>query len=256
MDPGDALRAAERSLLAHARRGRIHVEAGALLACLIPGEPEPFAHVAVPAGPEPSDWHASVAALLSLSGSQGRVPRLEFMQELHPGLPRALEAAGFRRDGSAAVMVTAERAAAPPRPLGSSLHLVDLAGATGATLDAFVTEQARAFGMKAATGRYFLGRLRDGLSEGVVAAVVLLEDGIPVSGATLLLADEAAELAGVWTAPERRRRGFAFAVCQALLEIAAQAGVTVWLSAADDVAGLYRDLGFRPVGTQLDYSLP
>ena len=88
----------------------------------------------------------------------------------------------------------------------------------------------------------------------------LWQEGDFVSGATVQmggpLSTGVGELAGVWTRPGRQRRGLAFAVCQRLLEDSFAAGSEMcWLSAAEGAEGLYERLGFRRVGTQLNYSL-
>lgn len=252
---------AERSLRAQAREGRLALEAGSLLACLTPGEPEPLLQVAVPTGIEPDDWGPSVTALLALQRTHGGVPRLEFMQELHPGLAVALERRGFRLSSSAAVMVASATELAPPPASGLPLRCLDLAAAPAGALRAFVEAQAQAFGMHVTTGYAFLPRLQAGLANGRIRGVALLDGDAPVSGATLLAAggsaELAAELAGVWTAAERRRRGLAFAVCARLLADAQASGlVEVWLSAATEAVGLYHRLGFHRVGTQLNYAPP
>jgi ribosomal protein S18 acetylase RimI-like enzyme len=62
------------------------------------------------------------------------------------------------------------------------------------------------------------------------------------------------ELAGVWTDPQKRRQGLAYAVCRQLLAEYADAGFDLcWLSAAEGAQRLYEKLGFVRVGTQLNY---
>jgi ribosomal protein S18 acetylase RimI-like enzyme len=61
------------------------------------------------------------------------------------------------------------------------------------------------------------------------------------------------EIAGVGTLPAARRRGLAAAVTSALVRDALDRGIeVVFLSAADeDVARVYRRLGFTPVATAM-----
>jgi predicted GNAT family acetyltransferase len=81
---------------------------------------------------------------------------------------------------------------------------------------------------------------------------------LPVSGSSLIGPGPVAELAGVWTRPPWRRRGYARAVCRLLLErYFAAGGELAWLSAGDLASGaLYRRLGFVPCGVQLNYVGP
>jgi hypothetical protein len=55
----------------------------------------------------------------------------------------------------------------------------------------------------------WLPHLRSGLENGRVLGAVLLQAGGMVSGAVIQLGSEIGELAGVWTAPQRRKRGLA-----------------------------------------------
>ena len=91
---------------------------------------------------------------------------------------------------------------------------------------------------------------------GATLCAASLSDGRPVSGASLIGIGAEAELAGVWTSEDARRQGRAEAVCRALLgRYFGLGGELVWLSAGDgDSARLYRRLGFRPIGTQLNYA--
>lgn len=254
MLPREALSHAEKALLEHAAVGRTTHRAGALTACLAGGEADALMHVAVPSGPEPNDWGPSVADLVALRTTHGTVPRLEFMAELHPGLPAALEREGFVRASADPVMTVALTEVEGGDTAAPGAYRRLGAGDPG-LLAAFVETQASAFGMPPATGYAFLERLRTTLASGAVMAAVLLEDGAPTSGAVLQLGGAGwAELAGVFTARTRRRRGGARHVCRRLLTDAAAAGVThAWLSAAEDARGLYGRLGFVAAGTQLNY---
>lgn len=250
----EELAAAEHALLQHAAIHRACVEAGGLTACLAAGDADALLHVAVPSGSEPHDWSASVESLIGLGRSHGIVPRLEFMAELHPTLPSALEHNGFLRVSADPVMTAALTRLAPPPELAASTRYRRLEPQDGRRLRDFVEAQAEAFGMPRATGYAFLERMQRTLGEGTSLAAVLLVGGVPAAGASLQRAGDWAELAGVFTAAGMRRRGLARALCARLLSDAAAAGIThVWLSAASDADRLYRGLGFVPVGTQLNY---
>lgn len=254
MTSEDALRRAEAALLEHAAVGRTTVAAGSLTACLAIAGADALMHVAVPSGPEPADWGASVQALVALRHRHGIVPRLEFMAELHPLLGGALERAGFVRASADPVMTVDLPSAAgnvAPPPSGYRR----LTAEDGALLTAFIKAQAGAFGMPPATGYAFLDRLSSTITQGRSIAAALVEGGAPVAGAVLQLGTAGwGELAGVFTVEARRRRGLAAALCSGLLADARAAGHThAWLSAAEDARGLYARLGFRVVGSQLNY---
>ena len=224
--------------------------------------PDPFyRNVAVPiAAPTSAQagWGPALVELMALFSAAGRPPRLEFFAELWPGLAGELEALGLRAQLTAPVMV----AARPPLGIAPSggttvryLHAADplslLAAASRAA--------AAAFGQlpgPAAPGE--LQTLRQRLDSGLVRALVLLEGSAPVAGASLVGGREIAELAGVWTRADRRRRGLAWRACERLLRpFFARGGELAWLSAGNAAAErLYRSLGFTTIGTQIDICRP
>jgi ribosomal protein S18 acetylase RimI-like enzyme len=215
---------------------------------------------ALPAEGAGPPWRAAIAALLAAYTPSGRRPRLEHFDELHPQLAPALEAAGFVLEMRAPVMALAPQGlvTAPDRGAANALRYRPLRHDDPQAAEAFVRGQSVAYG-----GLYdgpdalaWLPALRTGLEAGTLRAATLELEGRPVSGATLQLGGGVAELAGVWTDPEQRRRGLAFALCRRLLAEAFAAGMELcWLSAAEGGQGVYRRLGFVPVGTQLNYAL-
>jgi hypothetical protein len=219
-------------------------------------EADPFyRNVAIPTAALP-DVQPAIRAMAALFERHGRIPRLEFFAELWPGLAAALEAEGFVLERRAPVLVLAAgdmpAPAGPARLLGPETPL--------ATLGAFLAGAAAAFGESAsvlAAGE--LERFARGLREGgIAAAAALSAEGELFSGASLIRKGAVAELAGVWTLPERRRRGLARTVCVALLaRFFATGGELAWLSAGDAASeALYRGLGFSPCGTQLNLARP
>jgi ribosomal protein S18 acetylase RimI-like enzyme len=93
--------------------------------------------------------------------------------------------------------------------------------------------------------------------------IALNESGAVVACANLVgigrvggIAGPAAELSGVWTAPQNRGRGLARTVAGRLLrQFFRTGGRLVWLAADDRLAaGLYTGLGFRSIGRLLRYS--
>ncbi len=80
----------------------------------------------------------------------------------------------------------------------------------------------------------------------------------PAGIASLSPIDAVAELTGVATHPQFRRRGVAATLSSLLLRTHfARGGTMVWLSAGDAVAqATYHKLGFHQIDTRLNYLLP
>ncbi len=216
----------------------------------ISGSPNPVMNLAVPVT-DTDDWTGAVADLTDYFIAADRVPRLEFFAELHPGLAAALEACGYRRDMRAPVM-TLDVARDWPQPAaGLDLHFVR--SDAPAEIAAYVMMQAEAYGEP---GEDWAPMLASGIRDGDMRVLAAWHEERPIAGATLMLSSAAAELAGVGTVPSARRRGLALAVCEALLaDHARRGGRLVWLSAGPGTGTLYNRMGFRQVGTQLNYRL-
>ncbi len=215
-----------------------------------------YRNVAVPVEPT-GDWPQAIAAMQRVFALAGRTPRLEFFAELWPDLPAALDAAGFVTERHSEVMALAPTQLVPaavpvePRLLGAE--------APRSLLAAFLAGAGEAFGEAAslqAPGE--LERFADGLRRGTIEAAAMLDATRPVSGASLTGRADVAELVGVWTCAEWRRRGYARATCTRLLQHLFDAGgALAWLSAGDSAScRLYRSLGFQPCGVQLNYVGP
>lgn len=238
-------------------RDRETVEAEPFRAFLSPSSPDYLMSFAVPTA-TPPDWAPAIAALNRIFEARGRRLRLEFLEEPYPGLGPALEAAGIGHRTSQPAMVLAP-AALRPRPLARAAEYRRLGPDSPALLDGLIEVQQCSFNLPLdVTGdsqwRAFLGR---GLEDGSVMAAVIRIDGQAMCAAGLQIGGGAAELSGVATRPGYRRRGLASALCSRLLrEFFAAGHDLAWLSAADPVSGaIYRRLGFRPVGTQLNYGV-
>jgi ribosomal protein S18 acetylase RimI-like enzyme len=218
--------------------------------------PDPFyRNVAIPVDAaclEP----ASVAHMQDLFAAHARTPRLEFFAELWPGLAPVLESAGLTLDRKAQVMVR-HADDEPSAPVGGEAVLLD-ASEQRVPLQAFLAAAAAVFTETGPLSLDEVDRLAAGLAQGTIAAATSLQGREPVAGASLIRVGSVAELAGVWTLPDWRRRGLARACCRLLLErFFADGGEIAWLSAGDPGGeALYRQLDFRPCGTQLNYSRP
>ena len=88
---------------------------------------------------------------------------------------------------------------------------------------------------------------------------VLYEDEAPVACGRLYFEDGAAHIGRVAVLKQRRRLGYATAVCEELVDLAAALGRAdvVALGAQKYVVGLYEKLGFKIVGEEyLDENIP
>ncbi|MAT95612.1 MAG: hypothetical protein CL608_00470 [Anaerolineaceae bacterium] len=211
---------------------------------------------ATPLPGEPADWTEAVADMVAIFSQHGKRPRLEFVADLHPNLAAALEQAGLACETRAPVMLlqTAELTPAPHPPL--DFHYQRLTAENEPLLRSHLIQQSIAFGGSGADedALGWLPNLQRGLAEGLVMGAVLEQAGDLLSGAVIQMGEGPGELAGLWTAPQWRSRGLAFALCQQLLvEYAALGHKTCWLSAAEGAQRLYQKLGFIYVGTQLNY---
>ncbi len=197
------------------------------------------------------DWGAAILELQSVFGSHQRRVRLEYFHELYPNLRAALEQAKFMLDMSAPVMVIE-----PQQLVVASGGWVRVLQPDKLEIERFLRGQSVAFG--GTSGDDSLGWLESilvGLKSGAARGMWLEVNNQMVSGAIIQGAEDG-ELAGVWTAPEHQGKGFAFAVCHALLEGYFASGQSLcWLSAAVGAQQLYTKLGFQVVGTQLNMRL-
>lgn len=245
--------------------------------------------LAVPSEREPAAWEPALAAVRAAFAERSLTPRIEYVDDLHPGLAAAAHSLGWRTSDRLPVMIAEapEARGAPvsrstgaeaPR-LGSTsgtvahtAAAVRFLGAEDEALVAFVRDQQRAFRDEAAPDDLapedatpaddrdtlaWLDILRQATRQGRMDVVAVSLEGRLVAGASLVRAGDASELAGVWSSLEVRGRGLAHRACQALLERAfARRDRLVWLSAAPGATRLYAGLGFRPVGTQRNLTYP
>ena len=216
--------------------------------------PDPFyRNVAIPVGPACIRPDA-VAAMRAVFAAHGRAPTVEYFAELWPGLAAVLTAQGLELDARGEAM-----AMAPPVSWAAGTGAARLLTAADPPeqAGAFLLGATRVFGQRAALlAPGELERFVAGLRRGTLAAAELRQGEATVAGASLIGAGAVAELAGVWTLPDHRRRSHARACCQLLLErFFARGGELAWLSVHEpEAARLYVGLGFRPCGTQLNFT--
>lgn len=212
---------------------------------------------AVPLPVGPIDWVAAVADMQAVFAQHGKRPRLEYIAELHPELAPALEQAGLVCESRAPVMTLNLAELAPPPPQPPQMSYQRLTAVDEPSLKAYLMNQSVAYGGTGGEDALgWLSHLQHGLANGRVQGAVLLQAGEMVSGAVIQIGDGIGELAGVWSAPQWRNRGLAYALCWQLLSDYKAAGYSFcWLSAAEGAQRLYEKLGFVYVGVQLNYGL-
>lgn len=200
----------------------------------------------------------ALAQMTAVFAHYGKRPRLEFVADLHPDLGPTLEQAGFVCESRAPLMaLTMAHLSPPPHqpPPGRYQRLADV---DEPFLRAYLTNQSNAYGGSSDENALdWLPNLQKGLADGRVLGAALVQGNEIVSGAVIQTGAGIGELAGVWSAPHRRGRGLAYALCQHLLaEYAAAGFADCWLSAAEGAQRLYEKLGFTYVGVQLNYGMP
>lgn len=215
---------------------------------------------AVPRLPNPSSWAGPITELVALFKERERPLRLEFFHELHPGLAEGLELKGFALDRSDPVMSLDAADLVSSQPPLANGKLVNLDASNELHLRSYLKKQSIAYGGPGDDGSLgWLPNFISGLASGDLMVSAIEEEnenaGNLVAGASVQIGGGIGELAGVWTSPDQRRQGYAFALCHHLLgEYFAAEYEQCWLSAAEDAQALYRRLGFVAIGTQLNYS--
>ncbi|MDW8371658.1 MAG: GNAT family N-acetyltransferase [Geminicoccaceae bacterium] len=241
-DPRAAIEAALHVLCA---RAGTSLGLGRLRLHLVPASHPFLRTVALPL-PGRGGWSEALDALRAarLLGAQARV---ELVAERWPEAEAALAAAGFVRTLAVPLLWWPAQApvaavAEPCRRLGPETP-AELLAETLALQHAQFGEPPPSAAERA--------HLLACLAEGSVRTWLLVEDGRPVAAASLQGDALAAELVGLWTRPDRRRRGFARRVAAAALAAHdAEGGRLLWAGAASPASeALLRSLGLVRVGT-------
>jgi ribosomal protein S18 acetylase RimI-like enzyme len=191
---------------------------------------------------------ADLRELVSTFRANNRVPRLEFARELSPELQKPLQEMGFTKEQSLPMMACT-RSMFQPRH--STLLIKELGPRDDVRL--YYRTANKAFDMQWPISETPIAKEDADKDTGELHIAIAYVDGEPAGCACL---GPSAELSGVATVPEFRRRGIAAAVSSFLLEEHFRSNELAWL-AADDAAAeaLYRSIGFELVGTHESWSL-
>jgi predicted GNAT family acetyltransferase len=202
------------------------------------------------------DYAPGIAALQAQFIARRRRPRLEYVEVCAPRLAAALEQAGFIQEGRYGLMVcTPEHALASPQPADVVVEQLE-PSAPAAQLAEFLRTQAIGFGAAEPVrpSKQEIGELRVALHTATAVWARVGKAAVAVAVVTAP-AGGVAELAGVATLPEFRRRGLARAVSAAAVKAAFAAGVKLVCLTAADVGAerVYTAIGFRAIGVGLVY---
>lgn len=258
----DLHRPAELAALAEhvqavAARDRSVVDIGPFRAFFSESSDDPLLSLAVPCR-APADWHPGITALKAAFAAHRRTLRLEYFVELFPTLAIALAAEGLDDQDTLPVQCLAAEDLVPVRA-APEIVLSCPKPDDGGQLRGLMALQARCFDALTEAGDAgWLGQMQRDIARGLATVCVAAVNGAIIGGAMLVSGGGAAELVGVATDPAWRRRRVASVTCVRLLyDYFAAGGGLAWLSAGSPAAhALYRRLGFRNIGTQLNTALP
>ena len=210
-----------------------------------------------------------IALVLARQRELGAPEKLEWVAETTPSAEGAARAAGLQVTRFGLLVLDRPLAAAPVA--GITVRLLEADDrelpATQAAIMVGFGHPGTAAGVAGVREREHEQAARDRRSDVFMAhqiraghavmAVAEDADG-PVCGGTALPRGAVSELVGIATLPAARRRGIAALVVAALVDAVAARGVTTTFMGAadDDVARVYRRVGFRPFATACEAAPP
>lgn len=201
----------------------------------------------------PGDIERSAPSLRQMFGRWKAAPRIEYDESAFPDAGVALEAAGFRLEERNPLMACRPATFKPSAAEG--VHLEQLgASSETAHLEAFQTIRWTDGGDERFPVPATTSLLKELESPGGVHLLAWL-DGEPAGTGVSHALGGAAEIVGVVTRNDRRRRGVAATVTSNLVtRHFAAGGDFVFLDAANDAAmRVYERLGFTRFGSNLVY---
>ncbi len=217
----------------------------------------PQLNYAMPVTPiETAFLGAAVERLRVLFASRTRKVRVEFVEELWPGLAAALHHAGLHLQAREPLMACSSSEFVPAEAGDVNVRRLS-ADDSDADLAAYlhIADEHPADGSRPVSNEA-IGVLRETLRIGEETSVLGTIDGRPAAvGRWIAQADGLGEIVGIVTLPEFRRRGAAATIVSALLRSVFESGRdTAWLNADNEQArSVYAKLGFRTIGSLLNY---
>jgi ribosomal protein S18 acetylase RimI-like enzyme len=209
---------------------------------------------AMPVAPlgSPGEIDTAIADLRRLFRERGRRLRVEFVAELWPQLPAALERAGLTLENDEPLMACTPASFAPQAALGVEVRALGPEDGD-ADLAAYLHIRDETNTRPAPEE---IARLREQIGQGNGWFALATLGGEPAGTGRGLVADGGlGELVAIVTRRDLRRRGVAGTVVSFLVRRHFAAGGTLaWLSAANGGAqSVYARVGFRSIGSLLNY---
>ncbi len=252
----ELLRRIQASQISAASRNREVVQSGPFRVMLNVNDDLIWLNYAVPT--HNGFDHNAIEAMKEPFARYNRVPRLEFLEELWPELPAALEACGFELQSRLPAMVCTKSTF---RGVSASTDLLESKIlAPSDDIHAYLSIGMQAFEGKSEVTDPQVERQRESILKGPHRCAMAWFEGHPAAVALLMPEGGVAELAGVATLDRFRRKGLALAVSSVLLDefFGSPQGdeAIAWLGAGDDTAkAVYEKLGFETLCTQANYIL-
>jgi len=238
--------------------GRTVTQVGPFRACIDPSTDLIFLNYAVPvwALGTPEETREQLERLREIFHHNGRRLRFEFVDGIWPGFPEALEQFGLELQFRVPLMACTPDTFRPAHAPGVAVKQVGAEDTEAQRL--FHTIQRQAFGAEGEASPGELAQIRHQIQHGFWRCVIASLEGRPVGAGTLVPFEMVAELAGVGTLPDARRRGVAATLSSFLVHSHFEGGGDlVWLTAMTDAArAAYRTIGFADVGVQWNYMEP
>lgn len=231
-----------RQIIAGPLAGLLHDEDVWFLSGALAAEP------GVAFDPEEVPW--ALETLRKAFAAEGRWLSAELIEEANPGLADALAAEGMTIVSRPPLLAV--------QPGG--LRMPELPAEVTASIVSSLAEQAEADRVAIASydDEDVVSSFKEDPADG--GSVLIRWDGVPVATALwTAVSDGVAEIAGVGTLPDYRRRGLgAFATAFATQAAFDAAGATLaWLTPGDDGADrVYRGIGFTPTATAVHLGDP
>lgn len=217
----------------------------------------PQLNYAMPVTPiGPAAFGVAVEGLRALFASRARRVRVEFVEELWPGLAEALQQAGLHLQAREPLMACSRMEFVPADADDVSVRTLS-ADDSDADLAAYlhIADERPADGSRPVTNEA-IGVLRETLRLGEETSVIGTIDGCAAAvGRWIAQEDGLGEIVGIVTLPEFRRRGAAAKIVSVLLRGVFATGRDIaWLNADNEQArSAYAKLGFRTIGSLLNY---
>lgn len=194
---------------------------------------------------------SDVAAWLQVVAEAGRQPWLEYSPDLSPEAATVLEASGLVCHRQMPLMVLTKESWVKSdwRTLAH--------GPSNVEIQSGIMIANEAFGQPAPPDKAWM-RVRDAAESGRVLVSVGVDGGRVVAMGQAVGTPKIREIAGIATHHAYRRRGYATAVINCLLEqFFAGGGELAWLTPGDDGAqSVYQKIGFVEIASQVCYGLP